>query len=364
VGLPHFNSFYEKGIRYMKKLVFIVLLSLLIVPTLVFAQADWDLSQEVLVESLGIRFNVPDGWVSQESGVTTYVAETQEDLDVLGDGDADTKATGFAVAVSGFPLEALELTDATLEEIAETITSQSSVEVGESGEVTVNLRPAYYVFGTSATDGTTSYLALWKQDGNLIILGLLLPDENTSDDIAFAFGRILGSVRTIVSEDFTASDERYEVTDLGYSLYYPAEWTTADTAELAGASGAIFAENADDIGAELAAGTVITILQIPGSIEELELSEDSEVEDYVAAFAGLLGIENVVSQGEFVINGEWGVGFTGNSSASGRPGLGIVTYSEEAEAFNVYIVASADDETLAEYIPVFQIMLWSIEPIE
>jgi hypothetical protein len=351
----------------MKKLVLVALLCLFIVPTLVSAQADWDLSQEVWVESLGIRFNAPDGWVVSSTDAATYVAETQEDIDTLGDGDASTNPAGIAIAVAGLPLEGSPMEDATLEDLANTLATQANAEVAGSGELQVNIRPAYYFIGTGTNEAgftATSYVALWKQGSTLVVFGINSPEEAVNDDLSLAFGIMLGSMRPLVSEDFVAADDRYEVTDLGYTINYPADWTTADTAEIIGASGAVFAENADDIGAEVAAGTMITILQIPGSIEDLELGEDSEVEDYVTAFATLLGIENVESQGEFMVNGEWGVGFTGNSSTSGRPGLGIVTYSEEDEAFNVYIVATADDETLATYIPIFEALLWSIQPVE
>jgi hypothetical protein len=351
----------------MKKLVLVVLLCLLVIPTLASAQADWELSQEVWVEAIGIRFNAPADWVSSVSPIGVYVAETQEDIDTLGDGDATTNPTGIAIAVGVLPLEGSPMEEATLEELAEMLVTQGNIEVADSGELPVNIRPATYFLGTGTNEAgftSTSYVALWKQDGTLVVFGIQSPEEAINDDLSFAFGAILASVRPLVSEDFVAADEPYEVTDLGYTMAYPAEWTVANGSDTAGVPGVIFAEIAEDIGAEESTGTMITILQIPGSIEALELTEESEVEDYVAAYAALLGIENVESQGEFVVAGEWGVGFTGTSARTGRPGMGIVAYSEEDEAFNVYILASADEETLAAYLPIYQIMLWSIQPVE
>ncbi len=44
--------------------------------------------------------------------------------------------------------------------------------------------------------------------------------------------------------------------------------------------------------------------------------------------------------------------------------MDIVTYSEENETFTFYGVTAPDDETLEYYVPIFQILLWSITPLE
>jgi hypothetical protein len=347
----------------MRKVFVVLLLCLLVIPASVFAQDDvLELSQVVQIEALGIEFNAPDGWLVGSDDSALYVAQTQEDLDAATDGDPETKAAGVAVAVAVIPLEDMGMEDATLDDIATQFAG--SAEVSDSGELTVNLRPAIYLLGTSTSNGETSYLAFWKQDASLVLFSVLVPSGEVDQSITDLFGTMLNTVRPSVAEDFVAAEERYEATDLGYAILYPEGWATVNAADITGTPGFVLAEIESDVTAEQAEGTVISVVQIPGTIEDLELTEESEVSEWVDAIAALLGIEEVESQGEFSLLGEWGVGFTGVSATSGRPGYAIVTYNADNEVFTVYVLTSPDAETLEYYVPIFQILLWSVTPLE
>jgi hypothetical protein len=351
----------------MKKFVFALLLCLLLVPASAFAQDPqllWDLSQVVDLDDYGIRLNAPDGWAVVEDRGATYILANEDDLEAISDADPDTPPTDYAIAASAFPLEFLQESAALpLDQILESlIAAGGNFDLAETGEVAVNIRPAYLGIGTG--DGLGVIITIWKQDGNLVIMLLTVPSEETNVDEQFSWGSILGLVRPIVPDDFAPAEERYEINDLNLSILYPDGWATADTIDLFGVPGAAFAENEDDLSAETPEGVLIGVIQIPGTPEDLDLDEDATSEDMVMAFAGLMGVEDVKSEGDFIVGGLAGVGFTGENAENGRPGFGIVTYNPEAEAFTVFTMGAPDEDALEEFTPVFLAMVWSAAPLE
>ncbi len=349
----------------MPKILVVLLLCLLVLPAAVFAQEPlWDLSQVVDVESLGIRFNAPDGWTVVETQVGIALVENEADVEAVSDDDSDTNPEGYAIAVSGLPMEDMGISDFSLEEIGDLIAEQTQVEVSESDVLTVNIRPARYIGGVSSDDGKGGYVAFWKQDGNLMTFVMALPDDELNVDAAFSFGTMLGTIRPIVSEDITSADEPYEITDLAISMTYPDGWATADAADTMGAPGAVFAENEDDIAAAAPEGTIIVAFQVEGTLEELGLEEDAEPEAVVEQFATAIGISDVEPQGEFVIAGQAGFGMTGTISATDGLGYLIVTRNADDGVFNIYGLFTPDEDALEEYTPVFLTMLWSVQPLE
>ncbi|MFN8373123.1 MAG: hypothetical protein U0694_09650 [Anaerolineae bacterium] len=348
----------------MRKLALVVVLCLFLVPTLAFAQDSqllWDLSQVVDVDALGLRLNVPADWTAGEISGATYIVENADDLDTISGGGSPT---GYAIAVSAFPLEALgDVTDETpLEDILASLNSSGSMELSETGTAAVNLRPAIYGVGT--TNGMGTIITLWMQDANLIILGLAVPADSVDADSAFSWGNILGLIRPIVSDEITPAEERYEVTDLGFSMIYPEGWATADASEIAGIPGAAFAENESDLTAETPQGNLIAILQLTATLEDFGLDEDYTTGDLVEIFGTTFGTEDAVSLGSFVVNGQPGVGYTGTSASNGTLTITIVTHNEEAGTFTIYALGAVDEDAFELYKPVFLAMLWSIAPLE
>ncbi|NWF69620.1 MAG: hypothetical protein HXY40_11095 [Chloroflexi bacterium] len=346
----------------MRKIVFALLLLCLLAAPAAFAQEAtpqplWELTQDVEIAALGVHFNAPAGWAVESFSGFTVVAATAEAAQEYADGQS---VSDFALGIAGIPLQ--EMTDdpdTPLDEIFATTTV--GLEVTESGETTVNLRPALYAVGVG--NGQGALVAIWKQDGFLMVFGMAVPAPEADVDMAFSYGMILGTVRPLVSDEITPAEERYEVIDLGFDLFYPAGWTAADAAEVLGVPGVMFYESAEDVGAPTPTDSAIAILNVESSLEDLGLEDDATMEDIANVIAGLFQVTEPELDDEFVVNGAPGIGFNGSANPT-RVGFVIVTYDRENEVVGIYTLSTADEETLALYRPAFLAMLWSIRPLE
>jgi len=348
----------------MRRLFFVIVLALLALPLVSFAQDDqpklaWELKADTFVDvtDMGIRFYYPTGWlVDTSKGVT--IAETQEDIDLSNDGDASTQPTGMVITVGGLPKAAFADLgdDATLDAIADFVVEKSNVTEESRVEAPVMARRSISIVGTS--NGRDGVASLWQQGDFVGVASLGLPDSVSIDDVASTWGATLASIAPLGAQDLgegTITDNYSKIV-----ISYPKDWS-ADPNQ----PGTIY-ELADDVGAKFGdvKGSVLNLTD--GAFADLGLKDDATLDDLVALATKSSTLGEDATSEEFVFLGQPAVTVTGTPTAD-SPGAGhgfIFTATIIDGRGVVLLLVTPTPEAATALMPTWIQILRNVKPLE
>ena len=352
----------------LKRTVILVLLSTLLLSVIAYAQEVplWELTQVATVDELGIRFNVPEGWVT--NGFT--FAENPSDLEAITDTEVGTQPSGFVMLISGLPLTAYEDGMPLVEQSVNEFLLGSDANVSEYQYGTVNLRPSISLSLIGSDTQTVNLFTFWIQENTLITLQLITPTQTVEARLVYTWEQIITSVHPILPENFEFSTEPYEVTDLGFSIQYPEEWYATNSRDFNGFGGVAFSQIEGDIRRELPRGVVIALTQDPNRRFTAFGSGNATPNEVIEATTSYFQ-EIAQWEGEFNVLGERGIAISYRWACC--------EYSQQISVYHFFLLLMHDqtldmdlwfqffapsEESHNLYLPVFFRMLQSIEPLE
>lgn len=345
--------------RPMTLLAVFTLIVAFVVPLSVSAQDDeytqvFDLSETFTVTDLNFTFPYPTGWVVDTSdGIT--IAETEADLAATIDDDETTFAEGYVIQLNGLSINDLEgmldIETAQVDEYAALVAELGGVEVSETFENIVLAHRAAMFAGVSTENGRPGIGSVWIQDGVLVVFSISTGDTLTSD-LAYTWGVLLGSARAIPGVDLDAT---YEVTDFGFSIDYPADWSVVED-ETGIRIYELESDAANDDGPEAPEGIAFGL--IFSTVEELGIEQPVYSDLFDLAPLVLSPVETYSTE-ELVVLGTPGVAVNGIDETD----MGVISgiFSNEATGQVVlYAVITPDIVTLADFLSTSYAMLQSI----
>lgn len=322
---------------------------------LVFA----DLDQTFEVTDLQMQFNYPTGWVFDTSNGIA-LAENETDLAALIDDDTTTNPVGYTLRLVALPLEAMELQDATLEEVVETVVSFAQLTVSEQVETPVLAHRGITVLGVDPTN-EAGIATLWIQDGLVVVFSMGVPGAEVTSDEGFTWGFILGAAAPLTDIEF---DEPIQINKAGgFTITYPSGWLTGENADL----GAYFFELQSDLDNALAAGDLPTlegwgILTESFTLAELNLTPENTPTDVIQRLIDGGVIVDPFNRSDYVLLDQPAVGLEFVDQASGNSLLlvtGIV-----GDQVLMLVAGAPTPETMPPLKPIFLTMLKSMAPVQ
>lgn len=321
------------------------------------AQAQDDLNPDALfpIADLEISLPVMSNWSYREAdGV--YFAASDTDLDLATDGDPFTVPTALVMQLSAITVSNLGARDDTpLEDLNTAIVNQLGIIAQEAPlSSSVLGHHALTIFGS--INGAGVALSIWTQDDKVLMLSLTIPDAAAISFYAQQWGSILGNITATLGHEL----DRKVTSTYGFEVAYPQAFTPLNF-EQNGLFGLF--ENAEDAqlvasGAGTSNVTGASFVVTLNSFDNLGLNAQSTPTDLQTVLLDNLGLEKVLPQGEFYVDGNVGTGFYG-VIPNGRWLYVVGTLDTENEIVLFYMLTAASEDILLEVIPTYYGMLHS-----
>lgn len=348
----------------MRRLIALLIVSLLLLPAAAFAQDSemlWELDKESYLDvtDLGFRFYYPTGWVWASGDGGIVIAPTQADLDAQMDGDDSTLPEDKVITLVGFPISDIagKNKNPTLDDLADIVVETGGISESTRFEVPVMSRRSIWVAGENSL-GRSGIAALWTQNGYLILASLGAPDEQTISDTVYTWGYTLGNVTPLDAQDLGADQLSSDLNQ--FTMQVPDGWTLdPDEAQ----STTVVYELTDDVNAQLEDVDGLFLSLIDGKLTDLSFPEDTTAQDLAAAMNASFGLDKDknATQEEFVFLDQPAVVSTGavDDGSGGTRGV-ILTAAVVGENAVVFVLIAPTPEDAVAFAPTWTSMMQSV----
>ncbi|MEZ4670882.1 MAG: hypothetical protein R3E39_23510 [Anaerolineae bacterium] len=345
----------------MKKYLILVIAALLIVTSAAYAQDSSaqaiELGNTLVVNNPDFTFAYPSDWV-HDLGQRISIAENKADLAAMTDDDDSTQPAGLSITLSSIPkaavVKALSMDNPVLDDVLKLV--GQSLTLDSTFDIPVMTRRAITFSGVNA-NGRYGIGSLWQMGDLYFALGLGTPDSSISDATQALYGAVVDSMRQFGDNPikFPAEPELLKLP--GLSIPYPDGWTPAEVTggELDGTG---FFQNPDDVKLFIEKGktTEVGIVVLEASAKNIPATSAREIADLLSQDMKELTIE-----GEFLINGVLGYGFSGVNNDGYVFAIAMTPTDDRVV---LYAISAVDQKTGEAAVPTFITMLQKIEAVE
>lgn len=349
----------------MRRLMLFLLAVTLMLPAVGIAHAQgtpplFELSETFTVTDLAFEFKYPAGWVYDTSdGIS--MAANQADLNAEIDDNDATRPAGYTISLNAAPLEALGLTEPTLDNAIAALVEAIGITVTEQVETPIMTRRAVSLAG-SDPQGEAGVATIWLQDGMVVVFSMGIPGQEITDQEATAWVSILLSCKPLTDAVLSA-EAQVNLLD-GFSMAYPKGWMVGEDPNL----GTYFFELASDLQISLNAGGNRTqplqgdgVIMIASDLKAAGFTAQTTPTEVIDTLVQGGVITDPVNHTEHVLFDQpaLSVEYIGANGDSGIIIAGVV-------GTNVYLIlgASPTPETMAALKPTLLSMLMSITPLQ
>jgi hypothetical protein len=268
----------------------------------------WDLANVFTVTDLGFQFNYPKDWVYDTSN-GIILAETQKDIDDYRSTDKSVAAKGQVITINALLLSDLKAqvgSDPTLDDIADLAVKIGNITETESRvELPVMARRSISFCGKNKQKGRGGIATIWQQGDYVVLATMSAKDMPEMISLSYSWGQVLGSM--IPTDALPLNDTPLQVDAGGFQINLPQKWYPKPN------NPNVVYELKDDMQSDTFTGDIIAVSA--QTLSDAGLTDKSTLDDLVTQNIKAFGLQDPITQEEFIILGQPALTIRGSDSS-------------------------------------------------